>query len=185
MIGCSFHDISANAMRLCNGAKVYNSVFYDVSGDAIYGSIYTISGCTFFRNSIDACHGAFIVVDNIFSDSGGYGIDGSYISYLYSNNLFYNNTLGDANLTAGGQGTGLNSITGQDPLFTNTTAGSVDLSLQTGSPAIGAGFVGTIPGNNSSIDMVGYSDIGALQSQASTGGTSYTPAASAKFTRLE
>lgn len=88
-----------------------------------------------------------IITNNIISNNAGFGVslEGTEVNGIRGSNLYFNNTLGNvtfdgvsaATLTAFETISG--SLTG-DPLFVNTTLGSEDYRIVSGSPAFGAGY---------------------------------------------
>tara|TARA_R100000353_G_C6510456_1_gene196502 strand:+ start:364 stop:1794 length:1431 start_codon:yes stop_codon:yes gene_type:complete len=108
-------------------------------------------------------------------------LDDLNIPGSYHKNGFYNNTANYQNWS----GRSGDVILTADP-FTDASAGDYSLNTTAGGGAACRGAINPFE-FTPIVSPVGYGDIGALQSDptGAGGGSSYTPAASAKFTRLE
>lgn len=92
-----------------------------------------------------------IMTNNIISNNAGFGVslEGTEVNGVRGSNLYFNNTLGNVTFdgvsaaTLAAFETISGSLTG-DPLFVNTTLGSEDYRIVSGSPAFGAGYPTTL-----------------------------------------
>ncbi len=179
-VACSFHDNGSNAITNC-GLNCYFCLFYGNDADAAnLGATGVNIASRFINNTFYANTGAnvdgirvppgnvHLIINNIFSSNGAYGLSYSTSStgiipadFVNWNNYYANST---NNIENGALGA--NDQDNVDPGFTN--AGSGDFSIGTNLKA--DGFPGLLAGGLST----GYLDIGAVQRQeaASGGGAS-------------
>ncbi len=121
--GSGLHLVTAAAAQI----KVSGSVFFDNGGSGL---------------EITASDDLFVVAfeNNIFSENDVYGIDtnGGTVNQVLSAdyNCYYDNGSGHIDILSGTP-PGTHNVT-SDPKFVNTTAGSEDFGLQSGSPCLGA-----------------------------------------------
>lgn len=166
-VGCFFRG---SARIFSAASSIFCYCVFTGSGDFYSNAPTAIINCTFdgkgsIARIIQSTGEQTFYVNNIianYTSTAIYGGTGNLPKL--SGNLFYNN----------GTNTNLspiedNSVTG-DPVWTNTTTGSEDYSLQPTSAAIGAAQPGAIPHPTTS-GNVGYATMGALIPQTS-GGTS-------------
>ena len=182
---CYFKDLTRCIQSVRGG--IYSCVFDSIATNipplrqaqgAVFGNTIYTSGST--TTSLVEIHSAFLpVMNNIIKGAngvGGVGIstaDGN-TPFMLGNNHFHDNS---TNMSATPR-LSLGTDQTNDPTFTDAAGG--DFSV--GSNAQGKGYAG-LPGSSTT----NYLNMGAVQEQAGSGGSgsSYTPAASAKFTRLE
>lgn len=163
------HDNSANGVSNCGaGISSYGSLYYDNGADAVSGSV-----ANFFLNTVDGNTGANVdgivttgtsivfVLNNIFSNNGGYGVNISATpSYgrgsLYQYNDYYNNSSGAINNSS-------TKSTDQtlDPQFADAANDNYSIGANLKAKGYGA-----LPGGTST----SYLDMGAVQRQEPTGG---------------
>lgn len=157
-VNCFFRG----AARIFQAAScIFCYCVFTGSGDFYSNNPLAIINCTFdgkgtIARIIQTVGDGPFYVNNIIANYTSIAIDGgtSQLPKL-SGNLFYNNgtNINFSTIEA-------NSVTG-NPLWTNTTTGSEDYSLQPGSAAIGSGQPGHIP-HPTTAGNIGYATIGAL-----------------------
>ena len=118
-----------------------------------------------------------LVANNVFQGAngvGGSGINANSAHHLLSNNIFYDctsNVVNDSLVRYHSP-----NVTASAALYTDAGTNQWEASSEVESSFYPTGYIET--------STQTYKDAGAIE-YLSTGGTSYTPAASAKFTRLE
>jgi hypothetical protein len=136
-----------------------NDVFYKNSGDNI---------------NFQAANNSVFIEDTVIYGSGGYGINqltNAQANWFLYNNGYGDNTSGNFNIPANTAATGTFTNAGAvslsaDP-FVNGSSGNFALNSTSGGGAAlkAAGTPGVFPGNTTT----GYPDVGAAQSQGSSG----------------
>jgi hypothetical protein len=134
------------------GAKIYNNTFYNCSSHSGYGVV---------NNDWSLPSNAVDMENNIIDANTGEAYSGGSVGMssgigTVTNNLFYGGS--------GGDGWDSHPVLG-NPTFVSVATGSVDLHLQTGSAAIGAGSTTVAPIVTTDYDLKprpsGTMDIGA------------------------
>ena len=190
LIGCYFEG-NGSGTTTANGIFQCTSEFISCvfrNNGHIYSDMRVFVNCTFDgNNSIGKAMTAGVgkytrIVNCVFCNYTVQAIDAGSTdeTYRIQGCYFYNNT-SDSDLTIDPT---TNTLNGADPQFTNTTNGTEDYTPQSGSPLFGAGQPKLIP-NSTASDMTSSPTSGAIALAPSSGGSSYTNVASAKFTRLE
>ncbi|MCG3118128.1 MAG: hypothetical protein ALAOOOJD_00267 [bacterium] len=144
---------SQEAVRFIGASNIL--VENNVIMNSLQQAIYIDTGCsnitirhnTFFHNDLEEIrtkiNSADIVIkNNIIYANGSYAALAASVSPLPGEdyNLIYNSgTLTESGSQPAVTAFGSNTIIGMDPLFVSTTAGSENLHLQDGSPALAAG----------------------------------------------
>lgn len=188
LIGCYFEGSGS-------GTTAANGIF-SISGTPFYGCVFRNSGyvysdmtgfynCTFDGNNsmgkalIANVNKSIPIINCVFANYTVQAIESSTVdaSYNIQGCYFYNN-VSDTNFIIDST---TNTLSGTDPLFTNTTNGTEDYTPQSGSPLFGAGQPSLIP-NSTASDMTSSPTIGAIDPNLSGGSTSY--ALPPKHTRL-
>lgn len=183
VVGCYIHGCTGAGIA-ASGANPQNTIINNIiannTGKGIHISTAanaTMQGPTIYGNTIygngDSGYEATdtdtfgLVMNNIFSQNGNaageYNIEaaGGELHGYHAYNVLYH--------SGGGGGANLSGVTANsteltsDPTMTNPASG--DFSLQTGSPALQAGFPGFLGINGGT----GYLDIGALQKLVTAG----------------
>jgi hypothetical protein len=154
------NTVTNNAGASSDGIQFgYNSTILE---NSVYGS-----GRDGIRN-VQAFNIATIIQRNILVSNGGYGLNfsgGSVVaSSDYDNNAYYGNTSGTRNNC----GTGTTDVILTGSPFTNAGSGDFSLNNTVGAGAAcrAAALPGVFPGGTTT----GYPDLGAVQSQATSGG---------------
>lgn len=154
MYGCKVHHNAGVGVEYGGMGQFLRCMFYKNSSDGVSdtnnvgGTGAIFEGCVFYGNTGDGldmnasttfCN----ITNNIFSTNGGYGINVNSMDTdridqsLMTHNCSYANTAGHINVFTGVL-PGTNVLA--DPLFTSTTDGSEDFTVQTGSPCIDNGL---------------------------------------------
>ena len=194
--GSYIHDNTSHGAEQAGGGGVQGnwtvkaSVFYNNGGIGLYlggtNNSYTVENSVFMNNTSDGLSSPgstylqvpITIYNNVFYGNGGYGVNFGGLSPsalprygLIVDNAFRSNTSGNYNLGLLGYSVGVSL--GDITLTANpfTSAGVFTLNSTAGGGALlkAAGFPGVTPAGT------GYLDIGALQSQAATGGAAPHP----------
>ena len=165
-VGCVFRD-SGNFYS--NAPFIYNCTF---DGDGSQSYAFTSGGMNYAYPIVNSVFtGYTTAVMDASSAIRPHGVRGCY---------FYNNTANTtSNVTLDGS---VNTLSGTDPLFTNTTNGTEDYTPQSGSPLFGAGQPSLIP-NSTASDMTSSPTVGAIHAAIAAAVTSVFSYV-ANFTRL-
>ncbi len=109
---CTFFDNnSANSAAAVAGGNIYNSLFYNNSGEVIVGTYGEVNNCTFVSNTSEfgALDAAGSVINNIVYNNSG---DGGNIRQKYTNAFILNNCAAPAGIAGSGN-------IASDPQFVN------------------------------------------------------------------
>lgn len=151
--GCDVHDNNSHGIFASLELVVFGCNIYNNNGSGIYMAnadmiVRTVASNVLYNNADDgiyldtAWNVEVQMYNNIMVNNGGVGLNTNtanvsaifpYLDY----NCSYNNTGG--HIDTGGSIPGFNNVE-DDPLFTSTTSGSEDFTLQTGSPCSNVGF---------------------------------------------
>ncbi len=153
---------------------IRNSTFSNNAGAGIQMFVGGTVGCTFDNNNFvsNTSHGLninnceFEASNNVFWGNTGCGLTGNVVEttqYINLTNAYGSNTGG--NLCGGMVTTG--DIALSVSPFTSSTVFTLNATAGGGAALKAAGSPGATPGGS------GYIDVGALQSQAATGGSSW------------
>ena len=188
-IGCYFEGngsgtTPANGIFSCTSSPFYGCVFRN-SG-YVYGDMGAFYNCTFDgSNSMGKALTTGVttsvpIINCVFANYTVQAIESSTVdtSYNIQGCYFYNN-VSNTNFIIDST---TNTLSGTDPLFTNTTNGTEDYTPQSGSPLFGAGQPSLIP-NSTASDMTSSPTVGAIHA-AIAAAISSVFSYMANFTRL-
>lgn len=157
LINCLIHGNSEHGVEINHILTVQNCWVYNNTLDGVNcigtPNFMSITNTVIDNNGDDGVKTSSTVLlhaaitNNIISNNSGFGVslEGTDVNGIRGSNLYFNNTLG--NVTFDGIGAATlaafeiisGSLTG-DPLFVNTTLGSEDYRIASGSPAFAAGY---------------------------------------------
>lgn len=188
MQNCLIHDNVGHGLFWGHVISLHNCWIYKNGGDGVRcissTPFLTLVNCVIDENTGDGVTWAatndlarYVMFNNIISNNGGWGFtfDGNGFWGIYGSNLFFNNTLGDVTLDGVVEATLADfdvlpgSITG-DPLYKNTTDGSEDYRVNTGSPALGAGYPQTLMESSTLGGYPNFPNMGSDVPVAAAGG---------------
>lgn len=188
MLGTSAEEsvrlIGATQVKFENNVMMYNAqqgIYIDAGcrDIAIRHNSFYQAGFEIIRTKVNSPD--IVIKNNIFYGDGAHAAIAAALSPLpgeEANLLFNTGSMTEATAQPAVTAWGTNTKTGIDPLFVSTVAGSEDLHLQNGSPAIGAGVdlsVATDLGNSARPQPAASNpDLGAYENSRATadhGGT--------------
>ena len=191
IVGNFFKNCGAYAIYSGNNRQIVNNVFlgnttYTGSNPIVHvGNNWLISGNVFISRSartgtaIRSSGDDHRILNNVFqgfNGLGGSGIDANSEPGYHAGNIFYDctsNTINDANVFFATP-----NVTASSAPYADAGTDQWEAASVLASTAYPTGFSG--------VNTQTYRDAGTIEHVPSSGGgSSYTPAASAKFTRLE